>query len=73
MTFGRFKVNFWSSFHSQTISSPPSFLSQVFQTTFIFSSGFKFALVLALTHKFFRHNLLFAVIKWLLDSLASVL
>ena len=51
---------------------PPSSLSQSFQTSFIYESGFNFALVLALSYRiFFPHNLLSAMRKWLLDSLTS--
>ena len=32
---------------------PPSSLSQEFQTTLIFDTGFKFVLVLALSHRIF--------------------
>ena len=39
---------------------------------FHFISDFKFASVIALSHKFFPHNLLFALRKSLLDNLASL-
>ena len=48
-----FKQTFEVVFIILTDLIPPSSLSQVFQTTFIFDSGFKFALVLAPSHKFF--------------------
>ena len=48
-----------------------SSLSQLFEATLIFNSGFKRRLVLAPSNKFFPHNLFFAVRKWLRGSLAS--
>ena len=51
---------------------PPSSLSQEFQVTLIFDAGFKFALVLALSHRNFSHNhSVFAVRKTFLESLAN--
>ena len=52
-------------------SLPASSLSQLFEATLIFNSGFKRSLVLAPRNKFFPLNLVFAVRKWLRGSLAS--
>ena len=52
--------------------SLPNSLLQVFKATFIFNKGFKLALGLALSHRFFTHNLLFVARKWLLESLTSL-
>ena len=59
-----FSSEFLKLFSLTDFISPPSSFSQVFQTSFVFNSSSKFASVTDCSH-----NVLFAVTKWILDSL----
>ena len=66
LPLGVFKLTFFVVFIALTDFIPPNSFLQVFQTTFIFDSGLKFALVLAGSrpYKIFSHNLLFSILQW---------